>query len=49
MKKESIFKKIFSSNKECCAVEFEEVKDNKKSEEDTSIHSGSTRCSSKTE
>lgn len=28
MTKKSIFKKIFSSNKDCCAVEFEEVEEN---------------------
>jgi len=28
MTKKSLFKKIFSSNKDCCSVEFEEVEEN---------------------
>jgi len=28
MAKKSLFKKIFSSNKDCCSVEFEEVEEN---------------------
>lgn len=31
-KKESIFKKIFSSNKDCCSVEIEEVEEDNQKE-----------------
>lgn len=50
-KKESFFKKVFSSKQDCCSVEFEEVQDNneKNSSKDMAIKSDSTCCSSKTE
>lgn len=50
-KKESFFKKVFSSKKDCCSVEFEEVQENneKTSSKDTDIKSDSSCCSPKTE
>ncbi|MBU8567139.1 hypothetical protein KM914_11955 [Virgibacillus pantothenticus] len=50
-KKESFFKKIFSSNEDCCSVEFEEVQENneKTPNKDAVIKSDSSCCSSKTE
>lgn len=51
MKKESIFKKIFSSNQDCCSIDIEEVGENKEktSDKDLAIKNDSTCCSSKTE
>ncbi|WP_190279359.1 hypothetical protein [Ornithinibacillus gellani] len=51
MTKKSIFKKIFSSNKDCCSVEFEEVEENNEKEQnkDKTTKNESLSCSSKAE
>lgn len=47
MKKESLFKKIFSSKQDCCSVEIEEVeeKDEKVTDKSTASKSDSSCCS----
>jgi len=51
MTKKSIFKRIFSSNKDCCSVEFEEVEENvdKIESKDKMTKNETSNCSSKTE
>jgi len=47
MKKESLFKKIFSSKQDCCSVEIEEVeeKEEKASDKVMASESNSSCCS----
>jgi len=51
MTKKSLFKKIFSPNKDCCSVEFEEVEENndKIQNKDKTTKTETSNCSSKTE
>lgn len=51
MKKESLFKKIFSTKQDCCSVEIEEVEeqDEKVADQNMASKSESSCCSSKKE
>ncbi|TXL65088.1 alcohol dehydrogenase [Cerasibacillus terrae] len=48
-KKESIFKRIFSSNQDCCSVDIEEIEENNDEKANAKTKGESSCCSNKTE